>query len=148
MRGGIPIQTFLPFNTYAASAEVLDNKRLGKQRVENLQIMKALLLPDYGWQNHPAVRMWRGYEIAFLDYQHFVCNEWVYRRGFFDTCLEKTVAIFDEFGDERGNDSDPWWMRDPNFHFSHQSNLIRKDPFYYGPLFPGVPPDLDYIWPV
>jgi hypothetical protein len=32
-------------------------------------------------------------------------------------------------------------------HRSHQSNLIRKDPAFYGPLFPGVPDDLDYVWP-
>ena len=36
------MQTFLPYSNYPASARVLDNKRLGKQRVEVLQILKAL----------------------------------------------------------------------------------------------------------
>ena len=36
------MQTFLPYPDFAESAKVLDNKRLGKQRVECLQIMKAL----------------------------------------------------------------------------------------------------------
>ena len=38
------MQTFLPYENFAASAAVLDNKRLGKQRVETLQVIKAQLL--------------------------------------------------------------------------------------------------------
>lgn len=49
------MQTFLPFPSFIESARVLDNKRLCKQRVECLQILKALHDPSYGWQNHPAV---------------------------------------------------------------------------------------------
>jgi hypothetical protein len=37
-------------------------RRLGKQGVGALQVVRALTRPGYGWQNHPAVRMWRGYE--------------------------------------------------------------------------------------
>ena len=33
------------------------------------------------------------------------------------------------------------------FHLSHQSNLVRKDATFYGPLFPDVGPDLEYVWP-
>lgn len=54
------MQTFLPYSSFKDSARVLDRQRLGKQRVENMQIITALLDPDYGWQNHPAVNMWRG----------------------------------------------------------------------------------------
>jgi len=54
------MQTFLPQISFKESAECLDNRRLGKQRVEAMQIMKALLLPEYGWKNHPAVKMWKG----------------------------------------------------------------------------------------
>ena len=36
------MQTFLPNFLYKESARVLDNKRLGKQRVECLQILKVL----------------------------------------------------------------------------------------------------------
>lgn len=38
------MQTFLPYKSFEQSAACLDNKRLGKQRVEVLQILKAL--PD------------------------------------------------------------------------------------------------------
>lgn len=37
------MQTFLPYADYEQSAAVLDQKRLGKQRVETLQIMQVLL---------------------------------------------------------------------------------------------------------
>ena len=39
-------------------------------------------------------------------------------------------------------------VRIEEIHLSHQSNLVRKDREFYAPLFPGVPDDLPYIWPV
>ena len=42
----------------------------------------------------------------------------------------------------------PPWLGDDAFHRSHQSNLVRKLPEHYGDLFPDVPDDLPYIWPV
>ena len=42
----------------------------------------------------------------------------------------------------------PPWLGDEQFHRSHQSSLLRKDPAHYGPLFSGVPDDLEYVWPV
>ncbi len=54
------MQTFLPYPDFAESARVLDNKRLGKQRVEVLQILNVLTdSTRKGWRNHPAVAMWR-----------------------------------------------------------------------------------------
>src|SRR3954470_18599534 len=54
------MQTFLPVADFTDSARLLDTARLGKQRVETLQVLRALELPDYGWATHPVVRMWRG----------------------------------------------------------------------------------------
>ena len=62
------MQTFLPYAGFADSAAVLDVPRLGKQRVETLQILRALQFPDYGWRNHPAVLMWRGRVPALVSY--------------------------------------------------------------------------------
>lgn len=111
------IQTFVPYADYRNSATILDDRRLGKQRVETLQILHVLLGlrtdPDTGviapyeprgWRTHPAELMWKGV--------------------------------------------DPPWLGDAELHRSHQSNLIRKDPTRYGPLFPGVPDDLPDVWPV
>jgi hypothetical protein len=98
-----------------------------------------------GWRNHPAVLGWKGFEASLLDYQYAVCAEWA-RRGFADTCLPSTAGLFEASG-RPIDPKRPAWVEDPAVHRSHQSNLIRKDPLFYGPLFPGVPDDLDYVWP-
>lgn len=139
------MQTFLPFPSFVASAHVLDNKRLGKQRVECLQILNALSDPSYGWQNHPAVKMWRGHEGALCEYAIAICEEWFYERMFKDTLLPEFQARAQTYSTEQFKD--PHWYRNKEFHRSHQSNLIRKDPAFYGPKFPGVPADLPYVWP-
>jgi hypothetical protein len=48
----------------------------------------------------------------------------------------------------RHGEVDPPWMGRPDIHVSHQSNLVRKDPEFYGPIFAGVSADLEYVWPV
>lgn len=140
------MQTFLPYASFERSASVLDQKRLGKQRVETLQIMKALNDPDYGWQSHPAVKMWRGRRGALLMYQEAICNEWT-GRGYKDTCLDKTRSIAVDFSPSEW--FAPFWLGHFDLHASHRSNLLRKLPAHYGPLFePGLSDDLEYVWPV
>lgn len=137
------MQTFLPYPDFAESASALDNRRLGKQRVETLQILRALAGFTRGWVNHPATRMWRGHEAALINYGVAVCTEWR-RRGYEDTCelkLKYLRAIFD------AEPLAPTWLGDDAVHRSHRSNLVRKDPVFYGPRFPDVPSDLPYVWP-
>lgn len=135
------MQTFLPYADFTKSAVCLDMRRLSKQRVEAKQIWLALNDPTYGWQNHPAVKMWRGHKDALAHYGVAICTEWR-KRGYNDTLL-------------------PWfqlraWILDPcyypqwrtlEFCRSHQSNLVRKDAVHYRAYFPDVPDDLPYIWP-
>jgi Pyrimidine dimer DNA glycosylase len=149
------MQTFLPYPDFAACARALDSRRLGKQRVEALQIVRALLVPDYGWRHHPAVLMWKGYPEALGRYGIDICREWR-ARGFADTCQPKILANLGQLGVEliRGQEeltaagALPPWLGDAALHRSHQSALLRKDPEFYGPRFPGVPDDLPYVWPV
>jgi hypothetical protein len=131
----------MPHPSFVRSAHALDDKRLGKQRVEAYQIMKALADPDYGWQKHPAVQMWRGYEDALVEYGATCCMVWVLR-GFQDTLL----ARFAERSWPRPYRTPPW-LGDTEFHRSHQSNLVRKDAAHYQPQFPDVPDNLPYVWP-
>ena len=131
---------------------MLDRRRLGKQRVEALQILRALTRTDYGWQHHPAVLMWRGHEEALVAYGAAVCEEWC-RRGSPDTCLEQMLR---EIGLGRPSLAAraptrrclPPWLGRRAFHRSHQSALVRKQPEWYRPRFPDVPDDLAYVWPV
>lgn len=146
------MQTFLPYPDFAASAAVLDNKRLGKQRVETLQVMKALTVPGYGWQHHPVTAMWRGFRPALMAYQVATCEAWS-ARGFADTCLVKTLEVLaDSPADlelySSGDLELPPWFGRPDLHLSHRSKLLAKAPDFYRPLFPDDPDDLDYVWPV
>lgn len=149
------MQTFLPYPDFERCAEVLDTRRLGKQRVEVLQIMRALTVEGYAWKHHPAVLMWKGYEAALVAYGVAICREWR-RRGFADTCEAKILIDARGAGVRRARSQAtlenggrlPPWLGDTALHRSHQSSLVRKDPEHYGPRFPGVPDDLPYEWPV
>ena len=140
------MQTFLPYPDFTKNAQCLDNKRLGKQRVECLQILKALSDPFYGWQNHPAVKMWRGYEGALCWYGYSICIEWV-NRGFNDTCSGKMQIIDKAQFFNNPADNKPKFIGNYSFHASHRSNLLRKDPVHYGQFGWTEPHDLPYVWP-
>ena len=134
------MQTFLPVPSFAQSAMMLDRQRLGKQRVECAQILRALR-EGGGWSNHPAVRMWRGHESWLLLYMHAVIEEWK-QRGY----VNNMVVPWDGGGPE--DQPKPPWLGDPAFHASHRSNLLRKDPAHYGAMGWKEGPDLPYVWPV
>lgn len=140
------MQTFLPYRSFQMSASVLDRSRLGKQRVEVLQILKALNgRSGWGWSNHPAVRMWRGYKSQLIHYGVAICDEWT-RRGYRDTCREKILAFRDSSEPIETSLQKPTWLTE-EFCLAHRSNLVRKNPSYYRPIFGDVPDDLPYIWP-
>lgn len=140
------MQTFLPYKDFVASARCLDRARLGKQRVEVLQLLNALLLPKpSGWRNHPAARMWRGHEGSLAVYGNEVCHEWI-RRGYKDSVREKILKHMLPFLFKPT--LLPSWLGDEAFHASHRSNLLRKDPAWYGQFGWTEPSNLPYVWPV
>lgn len=149
------MQTFLPYPDFEDSARALDAKRLGKQRVEVIQIVRALTRPGYGWANHPAVLMWRGYEEALGRYGLVCCEVWS-GLGFGDTCAATITADLSAAGvapvrsqpELRLAGAVPPWLGDDAVHLSHRSALVQKDPGFYEPRFPGTPADLPYYWPV
>lgn len=100
-----------------------------------MQILNALKGVSKGWVNHPAVRMWRGFEDALETYQAAIIDEWV-RRGYKNN-MSCTRHV---------NYSLPTWFCNSDFHKAHQSNLLRKDFIHYSAFF-NVQPDLEYIWP-
>lgn len=132
------MQTFLPQPDLQKSVECLDYRRLGKQRVECKQILKALASTGKaGWKNHPATKMWKGFEDALSLYYNLCIREWE-KRGYNNTML--TVAGLN-------NPKMPPWFGDEDFHASHRSNLLRKDPQWYGQFGWSEPDDLEYVWP-
>jgi hypothetical protein len=150
------MQTFTPYSDFEESLRALDLKRLGKQRVEVIQIVRALTVPGYAWSSHPAVLMWKGYEEALGRYGLTSCEVWT-ERGFGDSCAATIAADLRAAGIAKirsyeqlaANDALPPWLFDEAVQLSHRSSLLRKDPEHYGPLFPSdTPRDLYYVWPV
>jgi hypothetical protein len=149
------VQTFLPYPDFAASASVLDDRRLGKQRVEALQILRALTREHYGWKHHPAVRMWAGHEEALASYAMEICAEWV-RRGHADTCAASICTDLVAAGlpaprpqlELAAARRLPPWLGDERLHRSHRAALARKDPQHYRGRFDDVEHDMPYFWPV
>lgn len=150
-----PVQTFLPCPDFAESARLLDPRRLGKQRAETIQVLRALTVPGYGWRHHPAAAMWAGYEEALVRYGLTVSETWL-ALGHVDTTAATLLADLhaatglDVIRDQRAlADAGelPPWLGDEAFHRAHQSALLRKDPAFYRPRFSDVPDDLPYVWP-
>jgi len=143
----------MPYSDFADSAKVLDGKRLGKQRIESLQILSTLLHTSSlgrDWSNHPAVVMWRGYEGMLFQYGMTICKEWT-SRGYQDgVSIRLQELVTDAFFNgkmERRLSLKPYWLGIEGFHLSHRSNLVRKDPNHYRKFWPEVSDELEYVWP-
>jgi hypothetical protein len=84
------VQVFRPYVDQGRSAAFLDDRRLGKQRVELKQVLLAILrrrgvLRDgrRGWLNHPIVLMYDAgpYVEDLVRYFYAAVDEWT-RRGY------------------------------------------------------------------
>ena len=136
------MQTFLPYPSFTQSLECLDYRRLGKQRVEAMQLVNSTLKlergePVKGWANHPARTMWNGYLNGLKLYHNLSIIEWK-SRGY-----KNTMQLYDI----PDSIDLPPWIGNVEFHRSHRSNLLRKDPIWYGQWGWTEPHDLPYIWP-
>lgn len=138
------MQTFLTCRNFSVNARRLDSRRLGKQRVECLQILKALRGESKGWRHHPATLMWQGHEKALCMYMNSCIQEWM-ARGF-----RNNIPLAPQ-GRLAPGYYPSWYGDDELFHkvaASHRSNLLRKDPDYYGKMGWEEEPGLPYFWPV
>ena len=130
------MQTFLPYPSYEASARVLDWRRLGKQRVEGMQIINAIENPNkQGWQNHPATVMWRPYVDSLKLYTNVIIREWI------DRGYNNNMELYDV-----NNPVKPHWIGDDRIHSSHRANLLRKDYEYYSQFGWDENPESPYVW--
>lgn len=139
------MNTFLPYSDFVESAKTLDNKRLGKQRVEVLQMLNKIhgITVGKGWHNHPCTKMWTNFPNALVQYGLNVCEVWR-QRGYKDTCLEKIKKHYKP----NLTTNMPGWLGREDLHLSHQSKLIQKDREFYKPKFPNAPENLEYVWPI
>ena len=147
------MQTFVPYADFDESAESLDNKRLNKQLLEGRQILGILATrrTSGAWVNHPAVKMWRGYEVALFNYLLSIRNECVYRGIQTEKNWNAIIDIHDEALYSKGYKELPRWWDDERVHQSHRNNLYRKDPDYYAEFsnepFVSCCDRCNYFWP-
>ncbi len=130
------MQTFLPYKDFDKSAHALDNKRLNKQVLEGYQILKVLNNPDprAGWRNHPAVKMWRGFENALFVYILAMVRE-ADRRGIKtdknkENLFNLRVATIKNWG----NGMPEWYNNKAvmsKVTTTHKANLYLKDEVFY-----------------
>lgn len=143
------------------TAEMLDYKRLGKQRVEAFQIINCLDEYDrtgnitQGWKNHPATKSWMGFTNHLKVYFNIITREWV-KRGYtnnmsFYEIDETPYNIVDCGFDGKSITYDaskfniysfPFWVSFYPFYMSHQAALCRKNPQHYKFL---LKPELNYF---
>ena len=162
------MQTFVPLTSSNADiARVLDNKRLNKQALDGWQILMTLLELDpagehrepKGWRNHPAVKMWRGHELALYDYVVAMVTEWK-ARGYKSTIADKAAQTVARAVELQLIDSSSWtsptWVSDRELFeevaASHRRALLCKEYAWYSqfnwPEDIGVEPiTYEYVWP-
>lgn len=136
------MNSFLPWPDYNRSAQSLDRRRLGKQRVEVLQMLKAINGETKGWVNHPCTIMWEDYPGALVLYGVAVCDQWT-SLGFDDTCKDQILQYSDS-----ATSSYPWWFGDDYLHQTHRAMLFYKDSIAYASFDGTFPKNIfDYWWP-
>lgn len=151
------MQTFLPYPSFARSAQVLDNLRLGKQRVEASQVHELLLCGGSAWSRHPAVNMWNGYIDLLALYHNSMIVEWE-RRGklnnmmFLDVPNETFEAYNCFITTQAPLPGDlcaflPPWLGNEELHSSHRAALLYKDENHYGRFAWAERPRIRYKWP-
>ena len=127
------MQTFVPFNDMKLSAFALDSKRLNKQLLEGRQIYNILVSGKQkgAWVRHPAVLMWKHYDMALLEYLRAIKDECV-TRGIQTEKNWNAIMEIDSRNWNRGSNviMPPWW-NDERVHESHRNNLYVKDSVYY-----------------
>ena len=144
------MQTFLPHADFKQTAKDLDQKRLGKQRVEAWQILNAIQRKKEGqtkgaWLEHPCIKIWFDHEISLIEYGMDICREWI-SRGFKDTMLQRFQDEMLRYKDKGFDNSKPGIIGKACFHISHQSKLVRKLPTHYQDLYPTVCDNIPYYW--
>lgn len=143
------LQTFLPYSDFKKSAECLDKKRCWKQVVEAKQLLEVLKLSREGHtlssaqkriRNHPACRMWVGYENALECYHN--C--------FFDISIDKwKIKPVKSFRlEEKISCKIPNWLGYEKLHANHRARLLDKNFEFYSQYNWIEKPILENYWPI
>lgn len=130
------MQTFMPYSSFQKTAQCLDYRRLGKQRVEAKQILQCLLKEgSTGWGHHPIVGAWAGYEEALAVYGLYICSEWKLR-GYQDSLFGWFQVMRQNIREgEHYTTPIPPWAEDSRVNQAYQKLLTWKEPEHYEEIF-------------
>jgi len=129
------MQNFQLSTNFKTTAKQLDRARCGKQRLETADAL-AMLLGQPAWmsykqfmyiskkyKNHPAWRMWIGYEPALIEYGLTICQEWIDRECQ-DTFYDKILVFNDMLKQPYSVDNPPWLTEE--FCSNHRAVMLGK----------------------
>ncbi len=151
------------------SLSCLDNKRLGKQRVEANQLISIITTrkqfnlhnevnkytlsqlkkqyPEikFGWINHPATLLWEDYLEELKLYFNICIRVWTSRKNVKGQPMKNNMPFHKVLLREQYTRV-PWFLTNTRFTNAHQSALMFKEPAHYKQFKWQVEPKLDYIW--
>ena len=133
------MQTFIPYPSAGESAKVLDYRRLGKQRVEAMQLITIIegKAKSKDWANHPAVGLWKDHLDALKLYYNCIIFEWVGRH------FKNNMPILPMPTEPVKY---PAWFGRDDFHSRHRAALLAKNPEWYSQWGWTEEPKIDYVW--
>lgn len=158
------MQTFLTSSNSLKCAQNLDNKRLNKQILECYQILNVLSgrSKTGAWRNHPAVKMWEGYEHGLWAYVQSMVQIANLRGIKTENNVKNLNALYAECAEDWGSEHPEFWRDDDKrmrIITTHRANLYKKDSMYYAkyeyavdspynsPCCPDRKQPCKYYWP-
>lgn len=149
--------TYVTHRGYGATAAALDDRKLGRQRVEAQEIFNTLTLGEE-LPKDPVYRMWEGYEFALGIYCMMLCMEFTMHRGIADKIFWEVAAALKEMkrSDASFSMEHPPWHDDKDVMRSHRSNLLRLQNEgdavaghdYLKHFGKATPKNMPYLWPI
>lgn len=137
------MNTFVPVTDFNQIAEMLDDRRLNRQRADVTAILRKLM-EEESEDDHPLVKMWRGNERFLCRYGMAICMEHQ-ARGNTGQTAEKILEYRAQFDPE--TDVEPEWWGETKVHDSHKSYLVRSQPSHYRQFWPDIADDLPMVYP-
>lgn len=159
------MQTFMVSTDLRECASVLDHYDItvidknGREktftRLGNQFYREGLTLIRGGWPNHPAAKMWKGYEYALGMYL-LALAERLADEGHNTPAFHDQIVEINDIMDACDNEDFPPWWGDDEIYATHRGTLLYKAPEHYeqfGWAEAPLPPNpetgkFQYKWPV
>lgn len=127
------MQTFITDKDFYKSASNLTRQHLQAQIYEGIHILASLLdvndklvNPKRSVKNHPASKLWVGYETELLYYIYCHISEWIDKRGCESKINSLNFILLRKYININWENQNPSWITDELIQ-THRSVLIQKE---------------------